>query len=491
MVREAARAVRTDACEPVVCKEALVIVGLAPPRVVCPKGTQQRRGYVGPVGHHQHGQPRVEGVERGVTHDRDRAGEQRLRSVGRAVPMPCRCGAYAVHMQCRCNAHAVRMRRGRASHVRCASTPLPRGESTKRWRPVASRNCEAVSFCCDSGVSCTCRGVLSATSPSLYSRYFLTTHLALLCSTRYFLTTHLALTAPRLEDLPHAPPLRVRVAHLHHEPRLLGLLQRAAQREQVGGEIGMEDQGRGLPGLARRLEVVGEADRDRLELGVAHLVVHRPPPPQLLRAEHLVGPLAGSDGVVGGVCEEQVRHADVLVYLLHEGGGGPQRRVDQVARFHLRGARRARSVARGPIEEVVSEVAHRVECVQRVGVAAAPPRLLAPISEAQRLVREALERRRAASHPLGRQLQLVLDQCHEARRGLARGRCLALAPARGRDTVKRQQVEKMEPERHGSAVECTRHRGRLPSCHAPPSSPPHTTRPRGTKVCVGEDRQRT
>ena len=92
-----------------------------------------------------------------MTHDRDRAGEQRLRSVGRAVPMPCRCGAYAVHMQCRCNAHAVRMRRGRASHVRCASTPLPRGESTKRWRPVASRNCEAVSFCCDSGVSCTCR----------------------------------------------------------------------------------------------------------------------------------------------------------------------------------------------------------------------------------------------------------------------------------------------------------------------------------------------
>ena len=88
MVREAARAVRTYACEPVVGKEALVVVGLAPPRVVCPKGSEQRRGHVGPVGHHQHGQPRVEGMERGVPHDRDRASEQRLQSIGRAVLMP-------------------------------------------------------------------------------------------------------------------------------------------------------------------------------------------------------------------------------------------------------------------------------------------------------------------------------------------------------------------------------------------------------------------
>ena len=42
------------------------------------------------------------------------------------------------------------------------------------------------------------------------------------------LTAHLSLAAPRLEDISHASPLRVRVAHLHHEPRLLGLRQRAA-----------------------------------------------------------------------------------------------------------------------------------------------------------------------------------------------------------------------------------------------------------------------
>ena len=50
------------------------------------------------------------------------------------------------------------------------------------------------------------------------------------------LTAHLSLAAPRLEDMAHASPLRVRVAHLHHEPRLLGLRQRAAQCEQTGGE---------------------------------------------------------------------------------------------------------------------------------------------------------------------------------------------------------------------------------------------------------------
>ena len=50
------------------------------------------------------------------------------------------------------------------------------------------------------------------------------------------LTAHLSLAAPRLEDISHASPLRVRVAHLHHEPRLLGLRQRAAQCEQTGGE---------------------------------------------------------------------------------------------------------------------------------------------------------------------------------------------------------------------------------------------------------------
>ena len=143
MVREAARALRTDACEPVVGKEALVVVGLAPQRVVGPEGTEQRWGHVAPVGHHKHGQPRVQRVERGVPHDRDRAGEQRLQSTGRAVPMPCphahtqhaHAHAHAqhnmhMHVRCTCGAPpkcGARRRRCRAVRVRSDGAPWPRG----------------------------------------------------------------------------------------------------------------------------------------------------------------------------------------------------------------------------------------------------------------------------------------------------------------------------------------------------------------------------
>lgn len=157
-----------------------------------------------------------------------------------------------MHMRCTCGAHAARPRLPRAVRVDSVA-------ARREYEAVAPRGLEELRGCefllrlwRELHLQGRVRGRVEVRI-RLLLRLWRELHVQRACqlgvgvepvsadrhlapSLPAILTAHLSVAAPRLEDISHASPLRVRVAHLHHEPRLLGLRQRAAQCEQAGGE---------------------------------------------------------------------------------------------------------------------------------------------------------------------------------------------------------------------------------------------------------------